>query len=358
MPVESAREGDRAAVKALRDLERAAVGRGELFGLAVRSAAPDRADRVHDVARRQTSGTGRLRIARLTAPEAGALLEDLVSTCPPDRTADPGARDERLVGRIDDRVDSLLGEIADDERDHNRASSPTVSPCGRSRTFSSASSTPGTKALRDVVSCRIVSVSPGAAEHDFLVRHESGEANRMDRRIGPHPRRGRLRRARRRVTLRLRVELDDLRSREHLRGLLGEAHHQHRTHREVRSVEARDARIPGCEIGCVEVEAGRSDDDRDAGLEATGDVLPHGIRGVKSTAASHPRARARVRRPRGVLPRRAQARGSCRPFRRRRTGRLSSGRLLEERRVHALDGFGKPGLIWPDPGDRQPVGSQ
>ena len=41
------------------------------------------------------------------------------------------------------------------------ASSPTVSPGGSERTASSARSTPGTNASREVVSCRIVSVSPG-----------------------------------------------------------------------------------------------------------------------------------------------------------------------------------------------------
>ena len=43
---------------------------------------------------------------------------------------------------------------------YRSASRPTVSPLGRSRTFSSASSTPGTNAARENVSWRIVSVSP------------------------------------------------------------------------------------------------------------------------------------------------------------------------------------------------------
>ncbi len=37
-----------------------------------------------------------------------------------------------------------------------------MSPAGSSASFASASSTPGTKASRELVSCRIASVSPGA----------------------------------------------------------------------------------------------------------------------------------------------------------------------------------------------------
>ena len=56
---------------------------------------------------------------------------------------------------------ALFREVADDDRDHRSASRPIVRPGGSSRTLPSASSTPGTKASRDVVSCLIVSVSPG-----------------------------------------------------------------------------------------------------------------------------------------------------------------------------------------------------
>ena len=60
----------------------------------------------------------------------------------------------------------------------------------------------------------------------------------------PMQRGGRLRRARRRVALRVGVQLDDLRARQHLRRLGREAHHQHRSEREVRRVEERDAALP------------------------------------------------------------------------------------------------------------------
>ena len=52
-------------------------------------------------------------------------------------------------------------QVAERELDHSSASRPTVSPGGRPRTRSSASSTPGTNASREVVSWRIVRVSPG-----------------------------------------------------------------------------------------------------------------------------------------------------------------------------------------------------
>src|SRR5262249_46706833 len=78
---------------------------------------------------------------------------------------------EELVVRRRDLVEvavaaqqrQQLGQVAlADARDldHSSASSPIVSPGGSSCTFSSASSTPGTNASRENVSCRIVSICP------------------------------------------------------------------------------------------------------------------------------------------------------------------------------------------------------
>ena len=82
----------------------------------------------------------------------------------------------------------------------------------------------------------------------------------------------------RRVELRLGVELDDLGAGEDPGGAFGEAHHDDRAEREVRRVEARDARLAREAIELVRVEAGRPDDERDAGLEAAGRVGQHGVR--------------------------------------------------------------------------------
>ena len=202
---------------------------------------------------------------------------------------------------------------------------------------------------------------PRPAEHDLLVRDEPRKSDRVDRRIRAHPRRGRLRGARRRVTLRVRVELDDLRAREDLRRLLREAHHQHCPLREVRRMEARNSRVPARPRSVasrskpvVPMTTGTPR------VEAQRDVVrpPHpGV--VKSTAASQPAGPASARVDDVVTGLgREQARASCRPFLPRRTARSASGRLLEERRIDALDGLGEPLLVRADPGDREPVGRE
>ena len=150
-----------------------------------------------------------------------------------------------------------------------------------------ASSTPGMNDDRSYESWRIVSVSPGRAEDDLLVRDHAPHPHRVhpDRVVdepaaralgdrvegrvrGPllrsrrHPVRGEHRGARRRVDLLVVVQLDDLGRLEPRRGLLGEPHHEDRTDREVRGDE-RVRRAVSEELReLVEVvlgEAGRAD---------------------------------------------------------------------------------------------------
>ena len=174
---------------------------------------------------------------------------------------------------------------------------------------------------------------PSAAEDDLLVRDEAGQPNGVDRRVGPHPLGGRLRGARRRVALRLGVQLDDLRAREDLRRLLGEAHHQHGSEREVRCVEARHAGVSGGRVHRVEVESRRSDDDGHAGREARLDVRDDrvGAREVDRDVAPAGPSAARVDH---LVPGVAQRRLEERPDLpgRRRTARRASGGLVEQRR--------------------------
>ena len=108
------------------------------------------------------------------------------------------------------------------------ASSPTVSPGGSSCSFSSASSTPGTNASREVVSWRIVSVSPIPPKTTSWWATRPGRRTEWIGGLGSHARRSRLRGPRRRVALGLVMELDDLGTREDSRRLFGESHHQHR----------------------------------------------------------------------------------------------------------------------------------
>jgi hypothetical protein len=78
---------------------------------------------------------------------------------------------------------------------------------------------------------------PLAAKDHLLVRDEPGETDRVDGRVTADEIGGCACSARRRVLLRLTVQLDDLRARKVLRSLFREAHHQHRAEREVRRNE-------------------------------------------------------------------------------------------------------------------------
>src|SRR6266404_5943720 len=99
------------------------------------------------------------------------------------------------------------------------------------------------------------------------MRDEAGQANRMDDGIVADERGGRARRARRRVLLRIAVQLDDLRAREVRGGLLREPHHQHGADREVRRDEQAQPAF-GCNVvQRLWIPAGRADDARDALLE-------------------------------------------------------------------------------------------
>ena len=71
----------------------------------------------------------------------------------------------------------------DDLHEAMRLEAPTVRPGGSAGSFSSASSTPGTNASREIVSWRIVSSWPVAAEQHLLVRDEPGQPHRVDRRL-------------------------------------------------------------------------------------------------------------------------------------------------------------------------------
>ena len=148
--------------------------------------------------------------------------------------------------------------------------------------------TPGTNASRDVVSCRIVSVCPSAPKITSWCASRPGRRTEWIGTSPPHPARGLARGARRRIELLRVVELDDLRVRQHLRRLGGEAHHQHRADREVRCVEewSRCSTARSCER--LDVGAGRADDARHACSSARATLTATASGYVKSIAASWP----------------------------------------------------------------------
>ena len=106
----------------------------------------------HPASREPAAGS-RFRVTRRATAEQAALGQDLGASRAMDGAVHSTAAQERGVGRVHDRMDALLGEVAEDEAErHESASRPIVRPGGRSRTFSSARRTPGTKASREVVS--------------------------------------------------------------------------------------------------------------------------------------------------------------------------------------------------------------
>ena len=178
-----------------------------------------------------------------------------------------------------------------------------------------------------------------AAEDDLLVRDEPGQPHGVDRRVAADQLRGRLRGARRRVLLRLVVELDDLGPREVLRP--PRARSASSARRRSRSSARRRAAAPSPRASApssARVPARRADDARDALLERGADVRRRRVGrrevdGGVAAARRRARRRARSRAPRA---RRARARGDeprARPSPpRRRTRSSRRGRARDERR--------------------------
>ena len=92
------------------------------------AAVPHRADGVDHVARgKQTGGSG-FRVAGLAAAEQPALLEDRGAAGSVDRAVHAAAAAQRLVGRVDDRVHVLLGDVAANELDQALRQRPKIKP--------------------------------------------------------------------------------------------------------------------------------------------------------------------------------------------------------------------------------------
>ena len=154
-----------------------------------------------------------------------------------------------------------------------------------------------------------------AREQHFLVRDEAGQAHGVDGDVAAHRLRGRLGRTGRRVDLRLVVRLDDLRARQVLRRLRGEAHHQHRAEREVRRVEDGDSSRAALSPTLGEIGAARADDARHAGVDGGLDVRHDRVR---RREVDHRVGLAEIVRRARDLPPRAPARAPTRPSRRAR----------------------------------------
>ena len=84
--------------------ERTAVTRGEEIGLAVRTAVPDRPDRVDHPLRRKLESGRRLGITDVTPAEQTARGQQLGARGAVNRAVDTTAPEQRRVRRVHDRV--------------------------------------------------------------------------------------------------------------------------------------------------------------------------------------------------------------------------------------------------------------
>jgi len=111
------RDGDAGKLVLGGDLQAAAIARGEQRLLVRAAAAPDRADRVDDVAGGEAVAPGDLRLARRAAAERAAFRQKLRPGGPVNGAVDPAAAEQRLVRGINDGVNREPGDVALDDLD-------------------------------------------------------------------------------------------------------------------------------------------------------------------------------------------------------------------------------------------------
>src|SRR5205823_6125827 len=110
--------------------------RRKQLGLALVASPPDRPDRMQHVARRQAPAAGRLDVAGFAAAQLAALLEDRRASRAMNRSVDAATAEERGVRGVDDRVDFLHGDVAEDELDHAYAGRGNRTGCSAGRGIS------------------------------------------------------------------------------------------------------------------------------------------------------------------------------------------------------------------------------
>ena len=84
------------------------------------AAAPDRPNRMDDVIRRQVPSSGAHGLARWAAADGTAFGHDGRSAGSVNGAVDAAAAGKLRVGRIDDRVDVLLGDVTANKRNRGR----------------------------------------------------------------------------------------------------------------------------------------------------------------------------------------------------------------------------------------------
>ena len=109
------RERHRRGADLVGDLQAAAVAARQEPGLAGVAAAPDRPDGVDHEPGGEPEPRGGLGVAERAPVQLAAGIEEVGAGGPVDRPVDPAPAEQGGVGRVDDGVDVLRGDVA--ERD-------------------------------------------------------------------------------------------------------------------------------------------------------------------------------------------------------------------------------------------------
>lgn len=94
---------------------RAAVAGGQRRVLALPATIPDRPHRMNDVAGRQPITFGDLGVARGAAAQRTAFHQQVRASSAMDRAVDAPAAQQRIVRRVDDRIDIESCNVGDDD---------------------------------------------------------------------------------------------------------------------------------------------------------------------------------------------------------------------------------------------------
>ena len=105
---------------------RASRARRQELRLAPASALPDGSDGVDDPAGGEVEAWRGLRLARLAAAVQSTGVDQLGAGGPVDRAVDAATAQEGRVGRVDDRVDRLLGDVAANDLEHRLIGQPRL----------------------------------------------------------------------------------------------------------------------------------------------------------------------------------------------------------------------------------------
>ena len=103
----------------------------ELFLFAGCASAPHGPDRVQHVLRGELAGARRLHVARRATAEVATLVEDGGAARTVNRAVDTASAEQCGVRRVDDRVDLLFRDVAEDELDHRPAGAVRKNAGGR-----------------------------------------------------------------------------------------------------------------------------------------------------------------------------------------------------------------------------------